>query len=350
VRLRSCLRHLDEAWRAVRGRPPRQADDLATIAELLDQLAESRALAGRLAAHLADATRPPSIRPGPASAFDVPASVLAAAGPDPVVIVDVGARELESEPHIYAEFIKRLPCRVIGFEPFAPAVPAAQAGQAGIFLVPKAVGTGRPATFRETRFVAASSLLPPNRDELAAFIALPEMLDVVATRPVKTVRLDDVPEAAGCQILKLDIQGGELDVLRGGTTTLATTLVVFVEVEFFPVYMGQPLFPEVHAYLESQGFEFLDLIAPGYGSYRAANHGGACSRLLWANGLYVRRLTPARPLPVTDLVRLACAAHDLAGKYDYAAHVLACCDAWHGTRLHEPYRDALHAHLAGPAG
>jgi FkbM family methyltransferase len=347
VRVRLCLRHLGEAWRAVRGKPPRRDQALATVAELRDQLAESRALVGRLATHLADATRAVSSRPVPSSGFDVPSSVLAAAGPDPVVIVDVGARELESEEHVYAALAKRLPSRVVGFEPFAPASPVPEDGRAGVFIVPKAVGSGRPATFRETRFVAASSLLPPNLGDLAAFLALPEMLEVVATRPVETVRLDDVPEVAGCQILKLDIQGGELDVLRGATATLATTLMIFVEVEFVPVYVGQPLFPEVHAFLEGQGFELLDLIAPGYGSYRAANHGDACSRLLWANGLYVRRLDPTRAQPPAELVRLACAAHDLAGKYDYAAHVLACCDAWHGTRLHEPYRDALHAHLAG---
>jgi FkbM family methyltransferase len=42
--------------------------------------------------------------------------------------------------------------------------------------------------------------------------------------------------------LKLDTQGAELDVLRGGEQSLSPVRALEIEVEFNPIYIGQPLF------------------------------------------------------------------------------------------------------------
>eukprot|EP00660_Eupelagonema_oceanica_P019425 gene19425-biopygen2154 len=50
--------------------------------------------------------------------------------------------------------------------------------------------------------------------------------------------------------------GAELAVLRGAVVALAECVVVEVEVEFAQLYVGQPLFADVDAFLRSQGFGF----------------------------------------------------------------------------------------------
>jgi hypothetical protein len=57
--------------------------------------------------------------------------------------------------------------------------------------------------------------------------------------------------------LKLDVQGGELLVLRGAAETLRLTEAVYLEVSFQELYEGQPLIEEVIGFLRSCGFAFV---------------------------------------------------------------------------------------------
>lgn len=57
---------------------------------------------------------------------------------------------------------------------------------------------------------------------------------MTSTREVETVRLDDVPETASVDLLKIDIQGGELMVFQNAERRLADALVIQTEVEFLP--------------------------------------------------------------------------------------------------------------------
>jgi len=59
-------------------------------------------------------------------------------------------------------------------------------------------------------------------------------------------------------VIWIDIQGAELMAFQGMGDLLKTVKVIHTEVEFFPLYIGQPLFPEVDAFLKSQGFEFIN--------------------------------------------------------------------------------------------
>ena len=57
--------------------------------------------------------------------------------------------------------------------------------------------------------------------------------------------------------LKLDTQGSELDILRGGGDFLREISIIKCEVEFVQLYEGQPLFDEVVGTLASYGFRFF---------------------------------------------------------------------------------------------
>lgn len=55
---------------------------------------------------------------------------------------------------------------------------------------------------------------------------------------------------------KIDVQGFEMQVLRGGLKTLEKTAVLLCETSFQPLYEGQHLFEDVRMFLKSVGFDY----------------------------------------------------------------------------------------------
>src|SRR5690606_27391001 len=77
---------------------------------------------------------------------------------------------------------------------------------------------------------------------------------------VPVARLDTVLAAEPVEqpvLLKLDLQGYELEALHGATDTLQHTDYVLLEAAFKPVYEGEPLFGELYDFMRAQGFHFL---------------------------------------------------------------------------------------------
>ena len=92
---------------------------------------------------------------------------------------------------------------------------------------------------------------------------LPELSDAprsLMTLPMST--LDTVvPAGTRRALLKLDVQGYELEVLAGATRTLATASAVVLEVSLLPYNEGAPLFGEVVAFMRSRGFLVYDIVS-----------------------------------------------------------------------------------------
>jgi FkbM family methyltransferase len=86
----------------------------------------------------------------------------------------------------------------------------------------------------------------------------------MATRELSTTTLDAVvlerEEAPAPDLLSLDTQGSELEILTGATRLLDSTILgVHVEVEFQPLYEGQPLFGDVYQFLAERQFDLAEL-------------------------------------------------------------------------------------------
>src|SRR5262249_45709239 len=64
--------------------------------------------------------------------------------------------------------------------------------------------------------------------------------------------------------IKLNIQGAELEVLRGCGPILDSALGLLVEVAFVESYVGRPMFSDIDPYLRKRGFTFFDLLAHHY--------------------------------------------------------------------------------------
>lgn len=64
-------------------------------------------------------------------------------------------------------------------------------------------------------------------------------------------------------LLKLDLQGFELEALRGAEGLLERIDFVLVESAFQEVYQGEPLFNDIHAFLSAKGFALIRPLAFG---------------------------------------------------------------------------------------
>jgi hypothetical protein len=65
-------------------------------------------------------------------------------------------------------------------------------------------------------------------------------------------------------ILKIDVQGFELEVLRGAMECLKLIDSVYLEVSFKPLYKNQCDFDSIHKLLTDNKFEFEGCFEPSY--------------------------------------------------------------------------------------
>jgi FkbM family methyltransferase len=64
---------------------------------------------------------------------------------------------------------------------------------------------------------------------------------------------------AKTDFIKLDVQGFELEVLKGGERTLANVEALLMEVNLIEIYKGAPLFAEVVGFMAQRGFQIYDV-------------------------------------------------------------------------------------------
>ena len=173
----------------------------------------------------------------------------------PLVVVDVGCRWGFAEKFVGPD--RRF--QVYGFDPDEQECARLRelyANQA-VTLVPIGLaGTAGPRTLHLTQEPACSSLLPPDPALTERYPAL-ACARQVSTLEVATTTLDSWAEQHGvhaADYIKVDTQGTELEILKGGRRLVKTARCLEVEVEFNPIYRGQALFAEVDLYLRSQGF------------------------------------------------------------------------------------------------
>jgi FkbM family methyltransferase len=259
-------------------------------------------------------------------------------GGPPLTIVDVGAQPLEFEDDVYRPLLDGGGCEVVGFEPLEDGQKARLARDGGWRLLTDFVGDGSRRTFYETAWGPQSSLYEPDLDTMGDFDGMAEV-SVAGTRQVDTVRLDDVIDGA-VDLLKLDVQGGELDVLRGASRVLGDVLAVHVEVEFIPIYRSQPLFDDVFRSMVAAGFELFDL--PRLERCRYLGSRGRADRLVWAEAVFIPSRVRLDRLDAERTLRLARIMRDAYGALDFCEWLLARLDR----RLGSSYLNQL----PGPGG
>jgi FkbM family methyltransferase len=110
----------------------------------------------------------------------------------------------------------------------------------------------------------SSSLLPIGEGQVEAYPGT----EAASTETIQLETLDnllpDAPKRPA--LLKIDVQGFELDVLRGAARTLASVDAIFAECSFVELYEGQPLVGEIIAFLAERGFTISGVFGVNYDS------------------------------------------------------------------------------------
>lgn len=247
-------------------------------------------------------------------------------------IVDVGAMWFGQHNVPYKGLLKNGLGRVVGFEPVQSECDKLNAlGMAGHRYLPYFIGDGTQRTFYLTNQSMTASLYEPNTALLAKFNNIEEVTRTVETCTVSTRRMDDLTELAGIDYLKVDVQGAELDVFKGSTRLLKGTMVIETEVEFGPMYKGQPLFADVDAFLRSQGFAFHTFASTSGVMFKPlavrGNPNASLRQLLWANAVYVKDYMALSALTPEQLIKYAVILHEVYNSQDLAYVVLVEYDA-----------------------
>lgn len=172
----------------------------------------------------------------------------------PTEIVDIGANPVDGAPP-YQILLDAGLCRITGFEPDPAALAALAARKsARETYLPYAIGDGSTKTLNLCRYSGWTSTLRPSPAAIDVFPVFRNNAEVIGAAEIETRRLDDVSEIERIDYLKIDIQGGELDVFQHATGRLAEAAVIQTEVSLVGLYENQPSFGDVDVELRRQGF------------------------------------------------------------------------------------------------
>lgn len=270
----------------------------------------------------------------------------------PVEIYDIGAMP-EGRPR-YAPLLEAGVASVTAFEPQEEQAAALENSQRSTKCIRVVLGDGCEHSFYQTRYPGCSSLLEPAPETIDAFVGIgcspaEGNFHVTAVERVATVRLDALEGLPQPDLIKLDIQGAELLVLRHGTRAVSQSLVVECEVEFVPLYRQQPLLGDVQTFMRDQGF-FLHRLENVQGRcfqpFPIDNPSSGVSQPLWCDAVFVRDVTNLLAWDPEELLLTATILHECYGSYDLTLRLLAAFDQRQTTSYARDYLRALIS--AGP--
>ena len=135
-----------------------------------------------------------------------------------------------------------------------------------------------------------SSVYPPNFNFLNKF-ADSERFNVEKIIHLNADTLDNQLKKEGIDevdFIKIDTQGYELSILKGCLSYLENVVGLEVEVEFEPVYIGQPLFSEVDNYVKENGFILVDLKRYYWKRKNNKNTGNRKGQIIFGDALYFK--------------------------------------------------------------
>ncbi|MEB3255141.1 MAG: FkbM family methyltransferase [Synechococcaceae cyanobacterium] len=199
-------------------------------------------------------------------------SILSIIGPcnTPHTVLDIGAHA-GWFLHCWLDWCPE--ATVHGFEPFPASFSKANGlygGDPRVHLHQLAVGSesGRLSFNHLTDSRVSNSFLEPDKQ---AWESIAYETGEIEKIEVPIVTLDEFcthNNIGDIFLIKIDVQGFEIEVLKGALSVLPRVSHILVESAIEPLYLGSPRFSDVFAFLTAQGFHLASLRAWHRGNHK----------------------------------------------------------------------------------
>ena len=115
-------------------------------------------------------------------------------------------------------------------------------------------------TFRITKKQQTSSIYAPNYELLNKYKDS-ERFDIKEEVKINCTTLDNIIDKSNeVFFMKLDAEGSEYEILKGGNNVISNAVGFEIEIAFKELRLNQPLFYEVNQFLESNNFILIDFL------------------------------------------------------------------------------------------
>ena len=255
-------------------------------------------------------------------------------------IAEVGALPIEGQEEPFYALLDYFPAsRIIAFEVDEKLCSELNdKSRSNVTYFPVALGDKeeeRP--FYETTHPMCCSLYRPNEDLMRNYNNL-EVAMLKSTGTITTTSLDSFARQNSVDeidLIKIDVQGAELDVFKGATKALDKVVFIVSEVEFIPLYIDQPLFGDVCEYLTEKGLMFHKFLGMAGRSIKPIvidSDPNFASQHMWADAIFIREISRLSNLAAAKLLKMGILAY-MYGSPDVAFLCFKKYDEEKGTNI-----------------
>ena len=228
-------------------------------------------------------------------------------------ILEIGALQIENSKPRFYKLLEYFPLsKIIGFEIEKDACDEMNSKAAkGIKYYPHALGEkNERRKLYITEHPMCTSLYKPI-EILPKLYQNLQFMNLKKETEIETITLDTFAEQYSIEdvdFIKIDVQGAELDIFKGGKKLLKNVLKIVCEVEFIPLYQDQPLFADVTKYLNQNDFMFNKFVGIAGRTLKPTifnNDLNVPSQLMWSDAIFIKQIEKIQTLSNEKLLKLS---------------------------------------------
>ena len=228
-------------------------------------------------------------------------------------LLEVGAVKISEEEEPFYELLDYFPSsKIVGFEIDKEVCDKMNlSARDGVKYYPHALGEfNESKELYITNHPMCSSLYRPNEDLISLYHNF-EAAYLKSKTTIETITLDNFLEAnniGSLDFIKIDVQGAELDIFRGGKKALKDVLKIVCEVEFIHHYENQPLFGDVCKFLNGYDLMFNKFLGIAGRSLRPIvfnNDKNFASQHIWSDAIFIKHVQKISKLSDKKLLKLS---------------------------------------------
>ena len=228
-------------------------------------------------------------------------------------IIEIGALQIENTKPRFYKLLEYFPLsEIIGFEIDKKVCDELNSkATKGIKYYPHALGEkNEKRKLYITEHPMCTSLYKPI-EALPKLYQNLEFMNLKKETEIETITLDTFAKQYSIEdvdFIKIDVQGAELDIFKGGKKLLNNVLKIVCEVEFIPIYQDQPLFGDVTKFLNQNNFMFNKFAGLAGRTLKPTifnNDPNVPSQLMWSDAIFIKQIEKIQTLSNEKLLKLS---------------------------------------------